>query len=460
MIEPHRGRILIVDDEQPNLDSLEKILLREGYFVRTAVSGASALTCLSQEGADVVLTDLRMAGMDGLMLLSEIARRFRETEVILITAYGSVEVAVEAMKQGAYDFLTKPVRRADVVRVVSRAMEKHNLLAENRRLREELAGRRHANPLVGSSPAMRRVLDLIDQVAPSTATVLITGPSGTGKELVAHRIHQQSVRSRRPFIKLNCAALPETLLESELFGYEEGAFTGATRSKAGRFELADGGTLLLDEIGDLPLAIQPKLLRVLQDGEFERLGSTKTTRVDVRLLASTNLDIDAATKSGRFREDLFYRLNVIRIDLPSLASRRDDIPLLAQHFVRLYAAKNNKLIDGLSPDALSILMNYPWPGNVRELENAIERAIVLTHSRQLTAGDFPELLNQSETGAPLLTFPIGTSLAEIERRTIDETMRFYRGDKAKVASVLGIATRTVYRKLSDSDEDFDKMSSP
>ncbi len=460
MIEPHRGRILIVDDEQPNLDSLEKILLREGYFVRTAVSGASALTCLSQEGADVVLTDLRMAGMDGLMLLSEIARRIRETEVILITAYGSVEVAVEAMKQGAYDFLTKPVRRADVVRVVSRAMEKHNLLAENRRLREELAGRRHANPLVGSSPAMRRVLDLIDQVAPSTATVLITGPSGTGKELVAHRIHQQSVRSRRPFIKLNCAALPETLLESELFGYEEGAFTGATRSKAGRFELADGGTLLLDEIGDLPLAIQPKLLRVLQDGEFERLGSTKTTRVDVRLLASTNLDIDAATKSGRFREDLFYRLNVIRIDLPSLASRRDDIPLLAQHFVRLYAAKNNKLIDGLSPDALSILMNYPWPGNVRELENAIERAIVLTHSRQLTAGDFPELLNQSETGAPLLTFPIGTSLAEIERRTIDETMRFYRGDKAKVASVLGIATRTVYRKLSDSDEDFDKMSSP
>jgi len=356
------------------------------------------------------------------------------------------------MKEGAYDFITKPFKRVQLEKTIKRAAEKQSLVLQNRALQQRLDRMEEVGQIIGGSPAMLRTLDLVNQVASSAATVLIQGESGTGKELIANAIHHGSPRRDRPFIKVNCAALPETLLESELFGYERGAFTGAVARKEGRFELANSGTLFMDEIGDLSPTTQAKLLRVLQEGEFERLGGTRTLKADVRLVAATNADLAVLVREKRFREDLFYRLNVITIEIPPLRERREDIPVLAQHFLRRFAAKNAKTMTGFAEETLDILQTYSWPGNVRELENVIERAVVLTRSPMISPADLPETLVGSDQAARHLVISIGTPLEEVEDRLIEETLRYTKGDKTVAAKLLGIATRTIYRRVKGETE--------
>ncbi|MEK6711319.1 MAG: sigma-54 dependent transcriptional regulator [Nitrospinota bacterium] len=453
--------IMVVDDKRGSREALEKMIAKEGFRVSLAHDAETALEMLEREPASVVLTDLRMPGMDGIRLLKEIKRRTPRTEVILISGVGTVESAVEAMREGAYDFLTKPLERVVVRKAIEKAVEKQELVRENEDLRAQLRTFRDELGLIGNHPAIREVKEMVRQVAPTSATVLILGESGTGKELVASALHSLSDRKGGPFIKLNCAALPETLIESELFGYERGAFTGAAQRKEGRFRLAHGGTIFLDEIGDMPLALQPKILRVLQEGEFERVGGTETLKVDVRIAASTNRDLEREVAGRAFREDLYYRLNVISLHLPPLRERRSDVPLLAEHFLQRYAAKNNRPVRGFSREAVEILTNYDWPGNVRELENTVERAVVLSRGEILTPEDLPPQMARgqrpageppADPDAPVLAIPVGTPLAEIERRVILETLRRTGGDKSAAARQLGIATRTIYRKLDPQQE--------
>ncbi len=449
--------LLVVDDEPSNLDSLERIFAREGLSVLTAPDGKEGLEVLRKRRVDVLLTDLMMPQVSGVDLLKAARQVSPETEVVLMTAYGTVETAVEAMREGAYDFITKPLKRAHVVRVVEKALEKQSLLVENRTLRAQLEAARR-RPLVGQSLAMRRTSEVVQQAAPSAATVLLLGESGTGKELLARQIHESSPRAGRPFVPVNCAAIPEGILEGELFGYEKGAFTGAVARRDGRFAHADGGTLFLDEIGEIPLSVQVKLLRVLQEGEIERLGG-KAHKIDIRLVAATNKDLRRAVAEGRFREDLYYRLNVIAVNVPPLRDRADDIPLLVDHFLSRFREKNSKSVTGCTRAALDALSTYHWPGNVRELENAIERAVVLTKAAVIDVDDLPAEVR----GAPplsvgggssrALTFEIGTPLEEIELRVIHETLRHTRGDKRLAAQLLGIATRTIYRKLDQKSDD-------
>jgi len=451
--------ILIVDDERSNLDSLQKIFAREGWKVATAESGPQALEVLRRERVSVVVTDLMMPGMSGEELLRAARAVSPETEVVLMTAYGTVETAVAAMKEGAYDFITKPVKRHAIVKSVRRALEKATLVAENRALRARLAGLARTEPaggLIGNAPGFRAALDTLRQAAPTSATVLLQGESGTGKELAARLLHDLSPRSAGAFVPIHCAAIPETILESELFGYERGAFTGAAARKEGRFERAHGGTLFLDEVGEMSPAVQVKLLRFLQDGVVERLGGTQPIQVDVRVVAATNKDLDSEVKAGRFREDLFYRLNVVAVRLPPLRERREDVPLLASAFLRRLADENRKTVSGFTPAALAALEAHDWPGNVRELMHAVERAVVLTRSDAVDVADLPEPVRQarpggSPGGAAALTIPIGTPLEEIERMVIRETLRHTRGDKSLAARLLGVASRTIYRKL-DRDE--------
>jgi two-component system response regulator HydG len=447
--------LLVVDDEASNLESLERIFTREGLEVLTAPDGKEGLELLRKRRIDVLLTDLMMPGVSGVDLLKAARKIAPETEVVLMTAYGTVETAVEAMREGAYDFITKPLKRAHVVRVVEKALEKQSLLVENRTLKAQLAAARR-RPIVGQSLAMRRTLEVVEQAAPSAATVLLLGESGTGKELLARRIHEQSPRAGGPFVPVNCAAIPEGILEGELFGYEKGAFTGAVARRDGRFASADGGTLFLDEIGEIPPSIQVKLLRVLQEGEIERLGG-KTQRIDLRLVAATNRDLKRAVAEGRFREDLYYRLNVIALTVPPLRDRREDVPLLVDHFLGRFREKNQKEVTGTTRAALDALLAYEWPGNVRELENAVERAVVLTKSSVIDIDDLPREVRGlpdivGGPGGRALTFEIGTPLEEIELRVIQETLRYTRGDKRLAAQLLGIATRTIYRKLDVLEE--------
>ena len=461
------GNLLVVDDEQANLDSLERIFSREGYRVLLAGSGATAVEHLRNEPVDVVLTDLMMPGMSGQELLRAVRAVSPEAEVVLMTAYGTVEAAVAAMKDGAYDFLTKPLKRHAVLKSVAQALEKRRLVQENKQLRARLAQSASASPIIGQSPALRSTLDLVRQAAPSSATVLLLGESGTGKELFARALHEHSGRAQAPFVPINCAAIPESILESELFGYERGAFTGAVQRKEGRFERANGGTLFLDEVGELTLAVQVKLLRVLQEGEIERLGGTSAVKVDCRVVAATNQDLAARVREGKFREDLFYRLNVIQVVLPPLRDRAEDIPLLANHFLARFATKNGKPLRGLTAAALEALEAHGWPGNVRELENAIERAVVLSRSAELDLDDLPDqvrsgALLRASGAAPLavqalfegrtLTVPLGTTMEEIEMRVIRETLRQTKGDKTLAAQLLGIAARTIYRKLEPKED--------
>src|SRR3954463_2001598 len=448
--------LLLVDDEPANLDSLERIFAREGYKTQRAETGAAALPRLGDKPADVVLTDLMMPGMSGQELLRAVKAVAPDAEVVLMTAYGTVEAGVAAMKDGGYDFLTKPLKRHAVLKSVAQALEKRRLVLENKQLRARLAG--VSSPIVGQSPALRSTLDIIRQAAPSSATVLLLGESGTGKELFARALHEHSTRAQAPFVPINCAAIPDTILESELFGYERGAFTGAVARKEGRIERAQGGTLFLDEIGDLSLGVQVKLLRFLQEGEIERLGGTSPVKVASRVVAATNRDLASAVQSGKFREDLYYRLNVIQVILPPLRERLEDIPLLADHFVGKYAAKNGKQFSGITPSALEALEAYPWPGNVRELEHAIERAVVLSSGSEIDIDALPQAVLQAARGGPrgpipaalegwTLSIPLGTTMEEIELRVIRETLRHTKGDKNLAAQLLGIAARTIYRKL-------------
>ena len=446
-ILPSSPSLLIVDDDRALLASLVRVFEREGLNVLQASGGQEALETLRRERVGVCLTDLMMPKMSGLDLLRAAKTVSPETEFILMTAFGTVETAVEAMKEGALDFVTKPAKRIHIVRSVRRALDQQTLIAENQALRAQLSESRAERSIIGNSLPMRQLMDMVRQVAPSSATVLLTGQSGTGKELVARALHARSDRAGRPFIAVNCAALPATILEAELFGHERGAFTGATGLRKGRFELADRGTLLLDEVGELDAPTQVKLLRVLQEGEFERLGGTRTLRVDVRIIAATNKDLDLEVREGRFREDLYYRLNVINVHLPPLGERGEDIALLAHHFLRRYADKNNKMLRGIHPDALEALTRWSWPGNVRELENAVERAVVLCRGDVLTVEDLPPQIHAAEGDRRMLSIPIGTPLDTIERMVIQETLQATKGDKKLAAQLLGIATRTIYRKI-------------
>jgi len=446
---------LLVADDDPGLrESLERTLTREGYHVVLASDGRAALERVQAGGVDLIVTDLKMPGLTGLELLRAAKAIMPDVDVILLTAFGTVEEAVKAMKDGAYDFLTKPFRREQLIKLIDKALERRDLIEQNRALKKQLEDLRAKGQMIGASPSWRRMLTLVEQTADSSATILIQGESGTGKELVARTIHERSARRNGPFIAVNCAALPETLLESELFGYEKGAFTGAAGRKEGRFELGDGGTLFLDEVGDLSLVTQPKILRVLQEGEFERLGGTRTLQVDVRIVAATNQDVAEMVKEKRFREDLYYRLNVITIRVPPLRERPEDIRVLAQHYLRVYAAKNGRKLEGFTGEAIDRLEAYAWPGNVRELENLIERSVLLARKDRIDAEDLPEeVMGVKRPPRDAILELIGTPLADIERRLLDETLRITGGNKTQAAKLLGIDVRTVARKLERREDD-------
>jgi two-component system, NtrC family, response regulator HydG len=452
MAEP--ATLLVADDDPGLRESLERTLTREGYRVVLASDGRAALERVQAGGVDLIVTDLRMPGLTGLELLRAAKAIMPDVDVILLTAFGTVEEAVKAMKDGAYDFLTKPFRREQLIKLVYKALERRDLIEQNRALKKQLEDIRAKGQMIGASPSFRRMLTLVEQIADSSATILIQGESGTGKELVARTIHERSARRNGPFVAVNCAALPETLLESELFGYEKGAFTGAAGRKEGRFELANGGTLFLDEVADLSLITQPKILRVLQEGEFERLGGTRSLQVDVRIVAATNQDLSEMVKEKRFREDLYYRLNVITVRVPPLRERHEDIRVLAQHYLRVYAAKNGRKLEGFSNEALERLESYAWPGNVRELENLIERTVLLARKDRIDAEDLPEeVAGVKRPPRDAILELVGTPLDEIEQRLLDETLRITGGNKTQAAKLLGIDVRTVARKLERREDD-------
>ncbi len=436
--------ILIVDDEPLVRDLLKEVLEREGYQVDLAKDGLSALKFIQENFFDVVITDMKMPKMDGLSLLKEIKRFSPSTLVIVITAYGSIENAVEAMKQGACDYLTKPILPEQIKVTIKKVSKYHNLLRENRYLRSEVEHLYRGSQLIGESPPMKNVYKMIAKAAPSESTVLIYGETGTGKELASRAIHFMSPRRKKPFIKVNCAALPTELLESELFGYEKGAFTGALEKKEGRFELAHTGTLLLDEISETSPEFQAKLLRVLQEKEFERVGGTKTIKVDVRIIATTNQDPKEAVKKGKIREDLYYRLNVIPIYMPPLRERKEDIPLLVDYFLKKYSHQNGKRIKGVTKECLEMMENYHWPGNVRELENAIQRAVVISESEYLKPKDL--FLRIEENFETLFSLD-NLTLEEMEKKLIKYTLQKVKGNKTKAAELLGVSVRTIHNKI-------------
>ncbi|HUT32795.1 MAG TPA: sigma-54 dependent transcriptional regulator [Planctomycetota bacterium] len=467
--DPARKRaVLVVDDDRVGLESLVEAVAEMGYRPIGVSSGSAALATLENEHVDLVLTDLRMPDMDGLELLSRVRQRDSTVFVVLVTAFATVKTAVEAMKRGAFNYIMKPIDLDQLKAHLETAFGAQDLLLENILLRERIQHLSAAPELIGSSFAMRRVLDLINQVADTLSTILIRGESGTGKELAANAIHRRSRRANGPFVKVNCAALTESLLESELFGHEEGAFTGAIRQRQGRFELAHGGTIFLDEVSELAATTQAKLLRVLQNREFERLGGSKTIAVDVRVVAATNADLEARVEAGTFRRDLYFRLNVVPVYLPPLRGRREDVPLFVHTFIRRYAERNSKDVAGISPQALQRLMSHEWPGNVRELENCIERMVVTTTKRTLDVDDLPpETFPLEATGAgstsetpepgapaePPAAGPeqslAGLGLRELEERAIRDTLASTGGNRTEAARVLGISIATLHRRIEE-----------
>jgi DNA-binding NtrC family response regulator len=453
------SNILIVEDEPRMRRLLEISLGEDGHTVHTAGDAESGLAYLRKEEADLVLTDLKLPGMGGLEFLQQGKRLDPAVPFVVMTAYGSVETAVEAMKAGASDYVLKPFTMAEMRLVINKELDVQQVRDENRRLKEALGKRYHFQNIVGRSKKMQEVLALVERVAPTNSTVLIGGESGVGKDLIARAIHQNSRRASGPFIKINSTAIPDTLFESELFGFERGAFTGALASKPGKFELADKGTLFLDEIGDVPAAIQVKLLRVLQEREFERLGGTKTLKVDVRMIAATNRDLRAALEEGTFREDLYYRLNVVPIDIPPLREHKEDIPDLVNHFLARFAADNEKEIEGITPAAVSALMGYHWPGNIRQLENSVERAVALSSGRLIDEADIHLDAISAKTTATSVSgdqfLPEGTTLEQWEDNMIREALRRANGNKSQAARLLGLSRNALrYRlaKLGVDDE--------
>jgi len=442
-----KATVLVVEDEEKLRRVIELQLKTAGYEVEQAGTAEEALKLADR--ADVIITDLRLPGLSGLELLQQLRGQDLRTPVIVMTAFGSIETAVEAMKAGAVDFLPKPFSMDHLMTVVNKALEVRTLRDENRELRAELSQRYEFDNIIGRSAGMREIFATIERVAPTRATVLLCGESGVGKDMIARAIHHHSPRDTKPFVKINCSALPENLMESELFGYEKGAFTGANISKPGKFEQADTGTVFMDEIGDVPPAIQVKLLRILQDREFERLGSNKVRHVDVRVIAATNVDLRAALEQGAFREDLYYRLNVLPLNIPPLRERKEDIPYLARHFVRKLSKDLGSRVESISDGAIERLMEYHWPGNVRELENAIERSLVLASGEVLEAADIRlDLAPKSRVGFSDGFLPEGMTLDTYEQSIIREALNRANGNKSQAARLLGLTRNALRYRLS------------
>jgi len=442
--------MLVVEDEAFQREMLRDLLTREGHRVTEAESGEKALQLLESSLFDLILLDFRMPGMNGLELLRQIKRINPEIEVVIMTAYGSIETAVEAMKAGARDYLTKPIDFEELCFLIERVAEHRTLVRENRMLRRELKARGvSADAIRYHSRKMAELVNLAGRVAPSQATVLIRGETGTGKELFARLLHHLSPRAERPFVVVNCAAIPETLLESEFFGHEKGAFTGAVQRRIGRFEQADGGTLFLDEIGELTPAVQVKLLRFLQEREFERVGGERTLKADVRIISATHQDLETGVKAGSFREDLFYRINVVTMAIPPLRERREDIPLLIDHFVVRFARENHKKIDGISREARDLLIRYDYPGNVRELENIMERAVVICRGSVVLRNDLPfaDLLREPEAAPPGPDGSLNAALEALERRMLQEALTQAAFNQSQAARLLGLNERMLRYKL-------------
>jgi DNA-binding NtrC family response regulator len=442
--------ILVVEDEAKLRRLVELHLADEGFQVQSAPDAETALQLLNKESFDLLLSDFKLPGMNGLEFLQAAKRVDAQMPVVIMTAYGSVESAVDAMKAGASDYVLKPFSLAELVLIIRKELDSHKLREENRSLREALGRRYEYSNIVAQSEKMQAVLALVERVAPSNVTVLIGGESGVGKDLIARAIHEHSQRASGPFIKINSTAIPETLLESELFGYEKGAFSGATASKPGKFELADRGTLFLDEIGDVPASIQVKLLRVLQEREFERLGGTKTHKVDVRLIAATNRDLRAALEEKTFREDLYYRLNVVAIDIPPLRDHKEDIPALVKFFLEKFARESNASPKSITPDAMKLLMDFRWPGNVRELENVIQRAVTLGTGDKLEMADIQldtRIQRGNSSGNPFV-LPEGMTLDQWEQETIREALKRANGNKSQAARMLGLSRNALRYRLS------------
>lgn len=441
--------ILVVEDDLRVGESLCLLLKRRGYKTLFATNGREALQLFRQQEINLVITDLVMPKMDGIALLEAIKSLRPETEVIVISAQGTIEKAVQAMKLGAFDFIEKPINPRVISLLVERALERQTLVIQNRDLRSKLEDRFHFKNIVGKSEKMVKVFDLIRHIAPYDSSVLIIGESGTGKELIANAIHYNSPRASKPFVKVSCASLSEGIIESELFGHEKGAFTGAITSRKGRFEMAHEGTLFLDEVEDIPPSTQIKLLRVLQEGEFERVGGNKTIKVDIRIIAASNRDLQEEVRKGNFREDLYYRLNVVNIKLPPLRDRKEDIPFLVNFFIEKFNQKYHMNVKGVSQRAMSCLMDYQWSGNVRELENTIESALVIHHPEVLDFPHLPQEIRESQGAPEVIPFKIGTPLQEVEREMLLHTLRATKGNKRKAAKLLGINVRTIHRKIRE-----------
>ncbi len=441
------GSVLLVDDEINILKVLSAILKKSGYDVTTARTAEEALDRASTGNFDAVMTDYKLPGMDGISLLSELHKKDPDMPVIMLTAFGTIEMAVKAMKKGAFNYISKPVHQDELLTVTREAVSKRRLLLENISLKSQLKERNSFRNIIGKSKAIKDIFGLVETVARSNSNVLITGESGTGKELVAKAIHYESLRAGRPFVPIDCTALPEQLLESELFGHEKGAFTGAYERKSGQIELAAGGTIFLDEIGELPLNVQKKFLRFLQEREFLRVGGSSRVKVDVRIIAATNRDLEAEIKNGNFREDLFFRLNVVRVAMPPLRERRDDIPILAAHFLAKFAEANSKAIRSIDSEVVDAFLKYDWPGNVRELENAIERAVVLCPSGTITMQFLPKAIRGLQ--ARQAACVNGLNLAETEKRLLLSALERTSWNQTKAAEELGISRKQLRTKMKN-----------
>ena len=444
-------KILIIDDEKNIREGLATALEMDGYNTVVAENGEKGLECVNKGDIDLVITDLRMPGISGEEVLQKITSEIPGLPVIVLTGHGSIDSAVSAMHSGAYDFLTKPLNLEHLSLVVKRALKNRELQIQNKQLQEEISKSKPFESIIGKSAEMQKIYQMIQKVAGSKASVLITGESGVGKELVAHAIHNLSPRKNNPLVIVNCSALSESLLESELFGHEKGAFTGAMARKRGRFELANGGTIFLDEIGEINQSIQVKILRVLQDKRFERVGGEETLEVDVRVIAATNRDLEEEIKKGNFREDLFYRLNVVHIHVPPLRDRKDDIPLLINEFMQEFAKENGKDIKNIDNHARAALYKYSWPGNIRQLKNCMESAVVMCSSDTITLNDLPPTI-KSASSANSMQIPFGVTLEEAEKIIIQQTLEQNQGNKSKTAEVLGIGRKTLHRKLDEYEE--------
>lgn len=446
-----KPRILLVDDDKNTADGLKKILLQDGYDTGCTYTGNEALDLIEAEHFDIVITDMKLPDISGFSIIEKVKKENIDIAVVMITAFSSIQTAIDAMKKGADDYLTKPVNIEELELVLKKILERRLLILQNKELKQKLKDKYNFSGIIGNTPEIQLIFKTITEIAPTAATVLIYGDTGTGKELIANAIHYSSDRKGKPFVALHCASLSEGVLESELFGHEKGAFTGAISQRRGRFELANGGSLFLDEVGEMNSHVQIKLLRVLETGKFERVGGEKTIESDVRIIAATNRDLEKEIKEGRFREDLYYRLNVINLKLPLLRERKEDIGLLIDNFLVKYSKKNKKDIKGITPQSAKLLDNYDWPGNIRELENAIERAVVMARNEYIEPNDLPSNINVNTKKSRKETFriPSGATMKEIEKKVIIETLQTTNGSKSKAAKILGISTRKIEYKIKE-----------